>query len=73
MRKTVVVLTTRGKAGNQESTELIEYIIHKWECFQDWDAFPSFFIIPSRNRKTRPEVYMARYRIIKRNDPVMIV
>jgi hypothetical protein len=73
MKKTVVVLTTRGKTGNQESTELIEYIIHKWEYFQDWEAFPSFFIIPSRNLKIRPEVCMARYKLIKKNDHMLIV
>ena len=74
MKKTIVVLTTKGKKGNQETTDFIEHIIHVWECFDDEDeAFPSFFIIPYRNRKIRPQVCLARYEIIKGNDNMLIV
>jgi hypothetical protein len=74
MKKTVVVLTTRGKKGNQETNEFIEHIINIWECFEDrGETFPSFFIIPYRNRKIRPEVCLARYEVIKRNDHTPIV
>lgn len=75
MKKMVVVLTTGGKKGNQETTEFIEHIIHIWECFQDGgEAFPSFFIIPYRNRKIRPEVCLSRYKLMNdRNERMRIV
>lgn len=74
MKKTVVILTTRGKKGNRETTEFIEHIIDIWECYEDrGEVFPSFFIFPYRNRKIRPEVCLARYEVIRRNEHIMIV
>jgi hypothetical protein len=74
MKKTVVVLTTRGKKGNQETTEFIKHIIHVWECFEHGGkTFPSFFIIPYRNQKIRSEVCLTRYKLIERTDHMLIV
>jgi hypothetical protein len=74
MKKTVVILATRGKKGNQETTEFIEHIIQVWECFEDGGkTFPSFFVIPYRNREIRPQVCLAKYKLIKRTDHMLIV
>jgi hypothetical protein len=74
MRKTVVVLATKGKKGYKETNKFIENIMNIWESYEvGGKAFPSFFIFPYRKRKIRTEICMARYKIIKSNDQILIV
>lgn len=57
MKKTIVILTKREKIENQVSNEIIKHIIDIWEGFQDEEESPTFFIIPYRKLKIRPEGY----------------